>query len=207
MALENFDTLSNDINSIMNNIDILQDKQKELKSSPKPYSDTRIFLHMSGLDNTKAIQLLYDLKLDHAIDNLVNKFMTGDFSSIEKYADIIGKIFEAIGLGKNSFQGPVSQLFINNVMNTFQSLNFQKTKSNISKMLQLLNVMGKQAKAIKDKEVKKKYKEAVKAFKRIVLIIKRVMKDRRIIATGLHNIVNESCGDAYLHISFGERLE
>jgi hypothetical protein len=200
--------LQSTLNSINDNINKLEQTRKDIKNNKDTISDTRIFLKMSGLDNTKVAQLLYDTKLDHSIDNMVNMFMQGDYKSIAKYSDVIAKVFSDVGLGKGSFSGPVSQIFVQNLLNSIDSMNFNKTNDNIKKMMIVLKNMKKQTKTIQDKEVRKKYKEAVKAFRKIISIIAKTYKNRRIIATGIHNMVNESCTPTMtLNISSDESLE
>jgi hypothetical protein len=200
--------LQSTLNSINDNINKLEQTRKDIKNNKDTISDTRIFLKMSGLDNTKVAQLLYDTKLDHSIDNMVNMFMQGDYKSIAKYSDVIAKVFSDVGLGKGSFSGPVSQIFVQNLLNSIDSMNFNKTNDNIKKMMIVLKNMKKQTKTIQDKEVRKKYKEAVKAFRKIISIISKTYKNRRIIATGLHNMVNESYNPTMtLNISSDESLE
>lgn len=191
---ENPVDLQSMIDSINSNINSLDSTRKAIRGNRtgNRISDTHLYLKMAGLENTKAAQLLFDTRIDTVIDGVVNKFVSGDFSDVEKYSDVIAKVFEDVGLGKNSFKGPVSQIFVQNLINTMDSMDFGKAKGNIEKMMLVLRNMKRQASAIDDHAIRRKYRDAIKAFRKILPILAKVYKDRRIFANALHNIVNES---------------
>lgn len=208
MTKETPESLQATIDSINSNIAQLEEKRKELNKHPEKLSDTRIFMHIAGLDNSKAVQLLYSLNLDNAIDSVVQKFLNGDISDVSKYADKISKVLEMVGINGKSFSGEVSQIFLSTLKQSVNNQDFQKSKSNIDKMLMVLKNMKRETKVIDDPAVKKKYKEALLAFKKIIQLIKKVMKDRRIIMTGINNVVNEEVsGEKILYIWPDEELD
>jgi hypothetical protein len=76
--------------------------------------------------------------LDYAIDAMVNKFVNGDFSDIDRYAQYLQKAFEIMGVGQGAFEGPVSQIVMHNIINTLNTLDFTHAKNNIKKCFMIV---------------------------------------------------------------------
>ena len=175
---------------------IRKNKDELLKAADDLPSDFKIMMSMNdNAKDSRALQFIFDTKLDRVIDNLLNKVMIGDYSDIEMYANMIKKVFDTMGIGEGAFEGPVSQALMRNITNSLNSIDFSVTKSKIKKCMILIRNLKYQSKFIKDKEVKRKYLEAVHALKQTLKFIAKVYKDRRIITnrvmTGLKYAVQE----------------
>ncbi len=175
---------------------IRKNKDELLKVADDLPSDFKLMMSMDNKNkDSRVLQFIFDMKLDKIIDNLLNKVMIGDYSDIEAYANMIKKVFETIGIGEGAFDGPVSQALMRNITNSLNSIDFNVTKSKIKKCLILIRNLKYQSKFIKDKEIKRKYLEAVHALKQTLKFIAKVYKDRRIITnrviTGLKYAVQE----------------
>ena len=170
------DSINSDIEEIHSNAEYIN------KVDPKDLpSDFKLMMGNSA-GNSKILQFIFDTRLDHVIDNLLNKIMYGNFDDLDKYSDIIKKVFNFVGIGEDTLSGPVSKILIANISNSVNSINFNSTKSKIKKCILVIRNLNKQAKVIEDKELRKKYKEAVYALKQTLRFISKVYKDRRIIS-------------------------
>lgn len=175
---------------------IRKNKDELLKVNDDLPSDFKLMMSMDDKNkDSRALQFIFDTKLDKLIDNLLNKVMIGDYSDIERYAQVIKKVFEMAGIGEGAFEGPVSQALMQNITNSLNSIDFTVTKNKIRKCIILLRNLKYQSKFIKDKDVKRKYLEAVHALKQTLKFVAKVYKDRRIITnrvvTGLKYAVQE----------------
>lgn len=188
----NQDSIQQYLDSINNSIESLQKNKNEITDDDLP-SDFKLM--MMGAKDSRVLNFIFDNRIDRIIDQVLNKLMTGDMSEIEKYLESISKIFETLGLGQGAFSGPVSQTLMQNIMNSLNSVNFNQTKNNIKKVMMVLKNLKQQSKFISDPATKKKYIEAVYAFKKVLKFISKIYKNRRIITNrvkqGLHNAVNE----------------
>lgn len=188
----NQDSIQQYLDSINNSIEALQKNKNEITDDDLP-SDFKLM--MMGAKDSRVLNFIFDNRIDRIIDQVLNKLMTGDMSEIEKYLESISKIFETLGLGQGAFSGPVSQTLMQNIMNSLNSVNFNQTKNNIKKVMMVLKNLKQQSKFISDSATKKKYIEAVYAFKKVLKFISKIYKNRRIITNrvkqGLHNAVNE----------------
>lgn len=190
--INNTDSIQQYLDSINNSIESLRKNKQEITDDDIP-SDFKLM--MSGVKDSRVLNFIFDTRLDKVIDKVLNKLMTGDISEIDKYLDTISKIFESLGLGQGAFSGPVSQLLMTNIMNSLNSIDFNKTNSKIKKILLVLKNLKKQSSLIKDQSIKKKYLESLYAFKKVLKFISKIYKNRRIISNkvkrGLHNAINE----------------
>lgn len=193
-AKEDEDKIQDYLDSINDSIEKLRKDSKELNDADIP-SNFKIMMGGLSGTNSKLLQLIFDLRIDKTIDKVLDDLMSGDMSDIDRYLNTISSILEKLGLGKNAFSGPISQLLMNNIMNSLNSIDFNKTSNKVKKVMLILKNLRKQAKVIKDKELKKKYIDAVYALKKVAKFISRLYKDRAIITDrvkrGLHNAINE----------------
>ena len=168
---DNQDSIQQYLDSINNSIESLQKNKNEITDDDLP-SDFKLM--MMGAKDSRVLNFIFDNmddKQKDAINQVLNKLMTGDMSEIEKYLESISKIFETLGLGQGAFSGPVSQTLMQNIMNSLNSVNFSQTKNNIKKVMLVLKNLKQQSKFISDPATKKKYIEAVYAFKKVLKFI------------------------------------
>ena len=191
--MEQNDTIQQYLDSINNSIEELRQNKKEIKDDDLP---SNFKLMMNGANNSKVLNFIFDTRLDVVIDKVLDNLLNGNLDAIDKYLESISKIFETLGLGKGAFSGPVSQLLMNNIMSSLNSINFVSTDNKIKKIIHVLNNLKKQSKDINNKELRKKYNESLYAFKKVLKFIAKVYKNRRIITNrvrqGLHYAVNEN---------------
>lgn len=187
-------TLESYLNDINNSIEEMQKLQNDKIDEKDIPSNFKIL--MSGISDSKALDFLFSTGLDKLIDKLFELINTGNFESFENALKELNKIFEKIGLGEGSFEGPVSKTIIRNIESSVSSINFNKTKNNIKKCLLVIKKLKQQARHIEDKEVKRKYLESVYALKRVLILVAKVYKARLLIDAkvkrGLRNIIKES---------------
>lgn len=191
--LQNEDTISKYLDSINRSIESMRTAKDDIKGANIP-SDFKI--RMMGAKDQKVLNFIFDTKLDYAIDAMVNKFVNGDFSDIDRYAQYLQKAFEIMGVGQGAFEGPVSQIVMHNIINTLNTLDFTHAKNNIKKCFMIVKNLKRQAHDIPDKEVRKKYIDSVYALKKILKYISRIYNDRKLITdrvkVGVHNMVMEN---------------
>jgi len=176
------DSIKDYIDSLNNSIETIQAnkvKFEDIKPEDLP-SDFKLMMGPNAEDN-KMLKFIFDTKLDRTIDNLLNKFLSGDFDAIDQYSDLIKKVFESVGIGEDAFTGPVSQTLLDTLSNSLNSINFNTTKSKIRKCMLITKNLKLRAKSIDNKEMKKKYLEAVYALKQTLKFIAKVYKNRRIL--------------------------
>ena len=176
------DSIKDYIDSLNNSIETIQAnkvKFEDIKPEDLP-SDFKLMMGPNAEDN-KMLKFIFDTKLDRTIDNLLNKFLSGDFDAIDQYSDLIKKVFESVGIGEDAFTGPVSQTLLDTLSNSINSINFNTTKSKIRKCMLITKNLKQRAKSIDNKEMKKKYLEAVYALKQTLKFIAKVYKNRRIL--------------------------
>lgn len=176
------DSIKDYIDSLNNSIETIQAnkiKFEDIKPEDLP-SDFKLMMGPNAEDN-KMLKFIFDTKLDRTIDNLLNKFLSGDFDAIDQYSDLIKKVFESVGIGEDAFTGPVSQTLLDTLSNSINSINFNTTKSKIRKCMLITKNLKQRAKTIDNKEMKKKYLEAVYALKQTLKFIAKVYKNRRIL--------------------------
>ena len=176
------DSIKDYIDSLNNSIETIQAnkiKFEDIKPEDLP-SDFKLMMGPNAEDN-KMLKFIFDTKLDRTIDNLLNKFLSGDFDAIDQYSDLIKKVFESVGIGEDAFTGPVSQTLLDTLSNSINSINFNTTKSKIRKCMLITKNLKQRAKTIDNKEMKKKYLEAVYALKQTLKFIAKVYKNKRIL--------------------------
>ena len=176
------DSIKDYIDSLNDSIETIQAnkvKFEDIKPEDLP-SDFKLMMGPNAEDN-KMLKFIFDTKLDRTIDNLLNKFLSGDFDAIDQYSDLIKKVFESVGIGEDAFTGPVSQTLLDTLSNSINSINFNTTKSKIRKCMLITKNLKQRAKSIDNKEMKKKYLEAVYALKQTLKFIAKVYKNRRIL--------------------------
>ena len=176
------DSIKDYIDSLNNSIETIQAnkiKFEDIKPEDLP-SDFKLMMGPNAEDN-KMLKFIFDTKLDRTIDNLLNKFLSGDFDAIDQYSDLIKKVFESVGIGEDAFTGPVSQTLLDTLSNSINSINFNTTKSKIRKCMLITKNLKQRAKTIDNKEMKKKYLETVYALKQTLKFIAKVYKNRRIL--------------------------
>lgn len=181
------------LDSINSSIESIRNTKQDISEIEVP-SDFKI--QMMGVKNSKALDFIFDMKLDKTIDNFMNKFMSGDFADIEKGMVTIKKVFELMGLGQGAFEGPVSKTLMQNMMNSMNTIKFAKTKNMLGKCLVIVKNLKKQAKDIDNPKIREKYKEAIRALKELLRFISKIYLNRKILSkrviTGLKMVVQES---------------
>jgi hypothetical protein len=186
------DTISNYIDTINNSIEAIRSSKEELKNTDIP---SNFKISMTGAKDSRVLDFIFDTKLDYTIDAMVNKFMEGDYSDIDRYGTYIEKAFELMGIGKGAFEGPVSQTVMRNVMNSINTIDFSKAKGNIKRCFMIVKNLKRQAKEIPNRDMRKKYLDSVYALKQILRYASKIYKNRKLVTDrvkiGMHTLVME----------------
>jgi hypothetical protein len=181
------DTIQNCLNEINGAIDDLRvNKDRIQGEAPSDFK-----LMMFGAKDSRVLDFIFSTKLDVVIDKLFHKIMSGDYSDVERICDTVAKAMEALGLGEGAFKGPVSQHLMTNIMNSLNSGCYNTTKNNIRKAMTIVSNLKKQGRQIEDREVRKKYYQAVKSLKLTIRLTAKIYRNRAKIAKGLHCAINE----------------
>ena len=191
--MQDNDLLVKYLEDLNNSIEELQKQKNDSIDEKDIPSNFKII--MSGVSDSKALDFLFSSGLDKIVDKLFELITVGNFENLNNSLDQINKIFEKLGLGEGSFEGPVSKTLVANIQRSISSINFNKTKSNIKKCLLVIKNLKQQSKVIDDKEIKKKYLESVYALKRVLKLVSKIYKARKLIdekvKRGLKNIIKE----------------
>lgn len=151
---------------------------------------------MSGIASDTAINFLCSTKLDGVIDKLFDAMMSGDYESVINGSDGLEQLLKKAGIGEGSFKGPVSVNMQAAIQKSVDSKSFNKTKSNIKKGYLVLWNMWKQGWKIKDKATRKKYNDAVYAYKKLLKAVAKIYSTRKYIndrvKSGVNSAINES---------------
>lgn len=188
-------SISDYLSSLTNSLDNLENIKKELNNEELP-TDIKVMAHaIDPTGKNKLMNFIFDTKLDYTLENMLNKFLNGNYEDVSKYADIIAKLLDAMGIGKDAFKGPVSQALMQNIISTLNTLDFSRAKSNIKKCFMIVGNLKKQASTINNPETRKKYKDAVYALKQMLKYASKIYKQRKLITyrakAGMHNAINE----------------
>lgn len=177
----------------------------DIRSQPLPEKSTvgsTLDLLIAGIPDIGALTTLFSAKLDDIMGTIFKYIENGDIDkaiqAMNKLVDLLGKI----GIGKGSFNGPVSKTVINTIIDSIKSPKYAMIKSNISKSLTtykrmnyVLKELKRKTKSFSNKEQRRKYKEAVYALKRALKICIKIYKNRKLVSSrvikGLKNIVTE----------------
>ena len=191
--MQDNDSLVKYLEDLNNSIEELQKQKNDSIDEKDIPSNFKII--MSGVSDSKALDFLFSSGLDKIVDKLFELITVGNFENLNNSLDQVNKIFEKLGLGEGSFEGPVSKTLVANIQRSVSSINFNKTKSNIKKCLLVIKNLKQQSKVIDDKEIKKKYLESVYALKRVLKLLTKIYKARKLIdekvKRGLKNIIKE----------------
>lgn len=191
--MQDNDLLVKYLEDLNNSIEELQKQKNDSIDEKDIPSNFKII--MSGVSDSKALDFLFSSGLDKIVDKLFELITVGNFENLNNSLDQVNKIFEKLGLGEGSFEGPVSKTLVANIQRSISSINFNKTKSNIKKCLLVIKNLKQQSKVIDDKEIKKKYLESVYALKRVLKLVSKIYKARKLIdekvKRGLKNIIKE----------------
>jgi hypothetical protein len=188
----NLKELESMINQVNSDIDHMRKNKKEVKDSDLP-SNLKIML--SGISDSKAIEFLFSHNIDKMLERLFSLFMSGDINTILSNKDKIKELFQELGFGEGSFEGPVSKRIMMSMNASINSGNFSKLESNMRKALFVIGNLERESKNIKGKREREKYNEAVNAIKQVMRFAAAIYRNRKIINNkvikGLQNIVKE----------------
>jgi hypothetical protein len=188
----NLKELESMINQVNSDIDHMRKNKKEVKDSDLP-SNLKIML--SGISDSKAIEFLFSHNIDKMLERLFSLFMSGDIDTILSNKDKIKELFQELGFGEGSFEGPVSKRIMMSMNASINSGNFSKLESNMRKALFVIGNLERESKNIKGKREREKYNEAVNAIKQVMRFAAAIYRNRKIINNkvikGLQNIVKE----------------
>jgi len=184
------------IDGLNTSIEDMRNKKIEVKKEELP---SNLNLMLSGVSNSSALNFLFSNNIDKIIEKLFNIISTGNLSKLADSEDKIKDLLKELGFGEGSFEGPVSKTIISSVKATIDSTNYNKIKDNVKRAFYIYKNLKKERDKIDDKEIRKKYEEALYSIKKIMHFAYIVYKNRKIVnnrvINGLKNIVNESVSE------------
>lgn len=188
----------------------IADYMKDLSASikkmekQKPVLDkanmpSSIKLTFGGAGNSKFLDFLYSTGLDNSLDGIFKSFMNGDLVNALDKTDNIYAALDKFQMGStNAFQGEISNRFVGTIRKSMDKPMYSKLKHNIFRSMYILHNLKKEANTIKDPEKKKKFKDSIYAFKKIMKLVNAVYRNRAAVndraLQGMHNAVYESAG-------------
>jgi hypothetical protein len=182
------------INEINKSADQLRNKKIEVKEKDLPSNMSLMF---TGVSNSKALDFLFSSRLDTLLEKLMALAMSGELmTNIEKFftnEEDIKKLFDSIGFGEGSFEGPVSKTILQSIQGSMESDKYKKAKNDTQKIKIVYKNLKTKWFAFWNKPAeRKKFEEAMYAIEKILKIINQVYKNRVKLLKGLGNIVTES---------------
>jgi 8-oxo-dGTP pyrophosphatase MutT (NUDIX family) len=175
------------VKSINKSIDDMSKEAKKEKKEIKLPSNSQIMLS-AGSDDI-GIETVFSGKLDSVVSSLFDKILMGDFdlgSVPEKVEELLSKV------EKTAFKGELSQRLVNNITNSINSDKFKTTQSKIKKCLLIIRNLQKEYRSEKDKEKRKKLKQATNAILEVLKLTGRIYKVRKKLQVGLNVAINEA---------------
>jgi hypothetical protein len=123
------------INEINKSADELRKKKIEVKEKDLPSNMSLMF---TGVSNSKALDFLFSSRLDTLLEKLMTLAMSGELmTNIEKFftnEEDIKKLFDSIGFGEGSFEGPVSKTILQSIQGSMESDKYKKAKNDTQKI-------------------------------------------------------------------------
>lgn len=182
------------INEINKSADELRNKKIEVKEKDLP---SNLSLMFTGVSNSKALDFLFSSRLDTLLEKLMALAMSGELmTNIEKFftnEEDIKKLFDSVGFGEGSFEGPVSKTILQSIQDSMESDKYKKAKNDTQKIkIVYKNLKTKWFAFWNKPKERKKFEEAMYAIEKILKIVAQVYKNRVKLLKGLGNIVTES---------------
>jgi hypothetical protein len=182
------------INEINKSADELRKKKIEVKEKDLPSNMSLMF---TGVSNSKALDFLFSSRLDTLLEKLMTLAMSGELmTNIEKFftnEEDIKKLFDSIGFGEGTFEGPVSKTILQSIQDSMESDKYKKAKNDTQKIKTIYkNLKVKWFSFWNKPKERKKFEEAMYAIEKILKIVAQVYKNRVKLLKGLGNIVTES---------------
>lgn len=187
-----------DIEKIIKEINDSAEEIRKRKTDVKNLNlPSNLSLMLTGVADSKTLDYLFSSRLDTLIEKLMSMAMSGELlNNIEKFLsneEDIKKLFNSMGFGEGSFEGPISQTILNTVKSSMESDKYKKAKSDTDKIKIVYKNLKAKWFSFWNKPVeRKKYEQAMYAIEQILRIVARVYKNRERILKGLGNIVVES---------------
>lgn len=181
------------LDEINDTVDEIRNKKIEVSDADLP---TNLSIMLSGISNSNAINFLFSNNVDRLIQKLFDLVASGDINKILDNEETMKRMFSMLGFGEGAFEGKISRAVISTIKHSTDSMNFNRTKSSLRKVMIVMNNLNRMKKTIEDPVERKKYEDAVYAVKRVIRFVGKIYRNRKIInnrvAAGLRNIVNEN---------------
>ena len=196
--MENEKSLADLVKEFNNNLEDV--KVYEPKDVPE-----EIKISVEGVSSINGINFLYSSGVSNLLEKLFSLIAKGDFTKISEMTDKINPIMDKYKFGEGKYTGKISKAIITSIKNSLNSEKFNKSKSDLRKGLIVLKNLNKKAKEFSgDKELQKKFNDAVYAIKKIVIFANKIIKNRKIInkkvVSGFKSLITEDN-------EYDERLE
>jgi hypothetical protein len=185
------------INTSINDIE-----EHPVKVDPKN-NPSNFEILLSGMSNSAGIEKLFSPEVDNLINKMFSALESGNLDDMLKDEDTLKSLLSSIGLGEGSFEGPVSKNIISSIQTSVNSQRYQTMKSHLGKTMTMIKKMHFIIKNLEyqeryfknNKDMLKKYKDAVYAIKRVLKIVAKIYYNRKIVNkrvyNGINNIVHE----------------
>jgi len=194
---------------------IMDDFKSDAKSYENAMLPSSINLTAKGLYSANALNFLFSPKVEIAINNILDIFLSGNYQSALDKTKALVDVFNKLGIGREIFKGQIGSTILKTISNTTVKVDLSKTKSKLKKVLalasskkEILKNLKVEGAKIDDPIVKEKYDRAVDALKKIVKVIISIYKNRKKISNeiigGLNTIMYENAYDVELEL---EKIE
>ena len=170
-----------DYNNLENIISLLSNEKKEAtevigKMKERGYEPT---VNLKGVGSLQALSFIFSPTVTNYVMNLLDSILDGNYSRL-----VDDKVLQGIGLGNIELGGKfetkskITSNFADGILRSLNIVNSSKLKSKLLLVNRFVSNLKKYGKTISDKIERQEYMDDVKAFMKVISIIKNVIENR-----------------------------
>lgn len=134
---------------------------------------------LPGVGSLQALSFLFSPAVTSYVLNLLDSITTNSYSITGSEAMIKSMNLDKVEFGKNyGTKAKITSNFANGILKSLDNVNQSKLKNKILLVSKFIKDLKRHAKTISDKAEKEKYIEDVKAFIKVIGIVKNIINNR-----------------------------
>lgn len=134
---------------------------------------------LPGVGSLQALSFLFSPAVTSYVLNLLDSITTNSYSITGSEAMIKSMNLDKVEFGKNyGTKAKITSNFANGILKSLDNVNQSKLKNKILLVSKFIKDLKRHAKTISDKAEKEKYIEDVKAFIKVIGIVKNIIDNR-----------------------------